>query len=128
MGYVQLFPHRQSSGDHPVVPISEKITLCESITRTVASYLPKWAGKMSYKEGQVSVDARLFWSGLPIIFGVLVMFLGWMAVQVVSQGSRLEAMHQSITSIEKHYDSRDSDRLRELREVRERLDRLERAR
>lgn len=130
MQYIDFHPRHSSGERQPVsVPISEKITWCQSITTTMARFLPKWAGKMSYSEGRVSVDARLFWAGLPVLCGVLVMFLAWGGREVVALRTSVEvnntkvetvtqSLNEAIARIEKHYEARD-------KEIQRRLERLE---
>ena len=120
----------QPSGSHPVsVPISEKITWCERFTRIIGRNLPKWAGRMTTKDGQVSLDARLLgWAVgiLSIVIAAGLAVVGFGLKEIYRQNGELREQRQMMMNDRQNYINYGIQNNQQLQRIEERLDRMER--
>ena len=120
-----IHPHRPT-GERKSVPISERITLCEIFTRTIGRNLPQWAGRMSTKDGQVSLDARLLgWVvGILIVAGLTLGGFGLKEIYTLS--GDLREQRQILLNDRENYIKYGLETNRQIHRIEERLDRMER--
>lgn len=88
--------HGGSSGERTAVsvPISEKITWWEQFLRTAARKLPKWAGRMSYSQGDVHIDAKLLGWAIGLLTLILVGLGAFNLREIYSMNGKLERQEQ----------------------------------
>ena len=121
-----LHPHHSTGERRSVsVPISEKITLCEIFTRTIGRNLPKWAGRMSYRSGEVSLDARLLAWVIGVLITVGLTLGGFGLLELYRLSGDFREQRQMLLNDRQNYINYGIETNRQLQRIENRLDRLE---
>lgn len=110
------------------VPISEKITLGGQILHKLSAKLPKWAGKMAYTKGEVSLDARFLGWVVGILITAGLAIGGFGLVQIYQLSGDFREQRQILINDRQNQSNYGLETNRKLDRIEQRLDRLERNR